>query len=143
MEREEGIFFRFVVSYGWLFIFLMGCMIILFYFGFLSFGLYGNLMCKISIEFLCREPYSSPNEIGFTIRNQNLLPVELVSVSYQDGECSQTNEYDVMLKVGGEHNVRFTCSEFPHIVEGDINLRYRSPRSGLEHLQKGRIRFFT
>ena len=103
------------------------------------------MLCQTSRGFLCKDPYSSPTEISFTIQNQKMQPINLISVSLlrKDGSVVKVHNTSARLRNTHEARVIFSSDKFPKIVEGDLLIEYSNVYSGLELRDKGRIRFVT
>ncbi len=122
----------------------MVAIVLLFNMGFFSFGLSGNMFCRLPVGFMCKEPHADPNVIAFTIQNQKLSPIKLQSVSILSGDCSQkVGLDDKSLDTRDEYRIEFVCAKFPRIVESEVAIEYMNPYTGLTFKETGQIRFTT
>jgi len=132
-----------IMNYGWLFAFLGVVFIVIFSFGFLSFGLFANMSCKMPSGFNCRQPEISTNELSFVVKNQRMVPIILSGVSLGEENCGSEVIFDepVRLKHREGQKVVFLCDEFPLFTSGNVTISYKSEYTGLTFSEDGFIKF--
>ena len=137
--------YRFFTSYGWLVLFLMGTIIIIFNLGFFSFGLNTNYVCKLENGLGCERPFASRSEIGFNIVNKHYNAILIDKVTLANKNCPINKTYDTPISIGATKSgeVRLACETFPRITEGEITIHYRNKMTGLGFTEVGHVRYVT
>ncbi len=132
-------------NYGWLLLFFIGVLIVLFYFGLLKYGLYGGKHCNLPQGFLCKDPYADPSKISFSIKNHKLVPIQITSISLLDGTCDRVQKFDIPVRMENraEQQFTFTCDEFAPVTHGRVVIEFENVHNGLTYKEEGKIRFLT
>jgi len=144
ITEEKGGLLKYFNSYGWIFLLMMCIILAIFHFGLFSFGISSSLLCDIPGGFICKDPFLNEYEISFDLENYKRSPVEILSITFNNNECSsaQTFENPERLDVKGKQIISLTCRGFPRVSKAEIIIEFRNSQTGLTYKDIGTIKYF-
>ena len=124
-------------NYGWLFLFMFICIVLIGAASFLDFGLVERSKCSFERGFACSLPELKDGKITFTLQNLHASSITVVSVQFDGNVCNQLAEMNLKLDVGVGKPISLPCAA--RKIKGDLRITYVSQYSGLKEMGIGAL----
>jgi len=142
LNKKGDIILDYMLDYGWLFIFLMLCLVII-SIALINHGFIGTSACTGHGDMICKNVVITTQEIGISIQSKKMRAIEVTAVAFVDEKCGSRQVFERPIRVKSLEEYRFTfqCNDFPASINSEIFVDYRYVVSGMTGTDKLTLKY--